>query len=80
MNPVLQDLYHGHIAPQSETLGIPNSVEKFRDKLTSQAPDLLKSFNGLMDDMSEVYFDDTEHMFCRGFGLAVKLLTGALAY
>lgn len=80
MNSILQNLYYGHLDPHSETLGLPNSRNEFSDKLRSQAPDLWSAFDILMDDMTEVYLQDTEHMFCLGFGLAVKLLSGALSY
>lgn len=80
MNSILKDLYYGCLAPQSETLGLPDSRNEFSDKLKAQAPDLWKSFDVLMDDMADAYLHDTEHMFCLGFGLAVKLLSGALAY
>lgn len=80
MNSILQDLYYGHIDPESEMQGISGTWNNFSSELKVQAPSLWKSFDALMDDTTEAYHFDTEHMFCLGFNLAVKLLTGALAY
>lgn len=76
----LQDLYYGSLCPQADNQGFAQTQECFRKMLSAQAPELEQTFNILMSDMLHIYSVDTKNMFFQGFGLAVKLLTEALAH
>lgn len=79
MQSYLQDLYHGSICPIASRQGVSWDKEAFCDILKERAPELEKKFNALMSDIRDAYVTDTEGMFFQGFGLAVKLITEALA-
>ena len=90
MKPTLQQLFYGDLCPQRDggenAPGTPttyeaisHSQERFLKLLEEKAPELVKKFDILSEDISLGYVRDTEAMFCYGFGLAVKLLAEALA-
>ena len=76
----LQDLYYGSLCPQADSYGITRPRDYFLSVLRAQAPELEPKFNALMTDVLHAYTADTEEMFYQGFGLAVKLLSEALAH
>lgn len=87
MNPILQQLYDGEITPQESIFQAKTGEEPFRrwqerfaPLLHEHAPSLDAKFHVLMDDLKRIYNTDMEEMFYQGFGLAVKLITEALAH
>lgn len=90
MYPILHQLYYGNIAPHRATRlpgGDPETQDEFlyyynhlKQLLREQIPALEPQFNCLLSELSAVHAAEKEEMFYQGFTLAVKLLTGALAY
>ncbi len=80
MNSILQDLFYGNLCPHISVRDISQEYEPFLQILREQAPALERQFNLTMSNVNQVYIDDTQEMFCRGFGLAVNLLFCALSY
>ena len=91
MNSLLQDLYHGDLCPRRDASQTPPdcptpydeikaSMEKFRERLNDQAPELTTKFDVLKDDILSTFVGEAEAMFLHGFGLAVKLLAEGLSY
>lgn len=87
MGTTLHQLYCGSLIPQEEYLTVSQGADdtfeyhkqRFNKLLEMHAPELLKGFDVLMDDLVLTYNDDTERAFCQGFGLAVKLITEGMA-
>lgn len=88
MGTILHQLYSGDLFPQEDYLNVAqgsinntfrNHKQNFKKLLETHAPELLDSFNVLMDDLVLTYNDDTENAFCHGFGLAIKLITEGIA-
>ena len=83
MDSMLQQLYDGGLDPLWRTARSRDQffhVQKyFGQILKDQAPELEPKFTVLMEDLSKLYFEDLEEMFCRGFGMAVKLFAEGLA-
>ena len=85
MNSTLEDLYSGNLNPQEdadETYArtFRRRKEYFRECLQGKDPELEKSFDVMMEDLSQCYYLTMEEMFLHGFGLAVKLLAEGLSY
>ena len=80
MNSILQDLFYGNLCPYASARNISQEYEPFLQILREQAPALERQFKQAMSEVNQVYIEDTHDMFCRGFGLAVNLLSCALSY
>ena len=85
MNSILEDLYSGNLNPQEdadETYArmFKRRKEYFREHLQGKDPELEKSFDVMMEDLTKSYHLTMEEKFYQGFSLAVKLITEALAY
>ncbi len=90
MSSTLQQLFSGSLCPQQDEdrdgLGcsaiyepVHRQQNRFREALDSRAPELVDKFDVLTDDFFLAYDRQTETMFYRGFGLAVKLLAEGLS-
>lgn len=80
MNSILQDLFYGNLCPHASAQKLPQEFEPFLHILKERAPTLESQFRLAMSEVNQVYIDETREMFCRGFGLAVNLLSCALSY
>lgn len=87
MESILHQLYIGDLTPQEKVWPSPSERSPFKgwqaelsSFLHAQNPEMENTFRILMDDFRLIYKTDTEDMFYRGFGLAVKLFTEALSY
>lgn len=80
MNSILQDLFYGNLCPHTSVQNISQEFEPFLQILRDQAPALERQYKLAMSEVNQVYIDETREMFCRGFGLAVNLLSCALSY
>ena len=83
MDSILQQLYNGGLDALWNTAKSREQLfhvrKYFGQILQEQAPELEPKFAVLMEDLSTLYFEDLEEMFCRGFGMAVRLFSEGLA-